>query len=372
MPIFGKNSVKSVELSKTQKELIAKAGSIYKDNFNGDCWLGRCIFLSWYCSLGNCDFCFRSTQKHKIKHPATARRTKESIYTEAFIAKTLNWKLEFITGGYGIYDFEDLVEISKTCSEIFKEKIWLNLGVLSSVQLAAFSPYIEGVVASVETLEPVLHKKVAPGKPLEPFGKMLENAKELGLKRSMTIVLGLGEPIKDYKYVKEWIEKYELDRITYYALRPVKDTPYLHGPSPESVAEWTARTRIDFPKIEIIVGTAETRLPEISTLLSAGCNAITKIPATKIFGTTGAEKIHEEIESAGRKFISELRNLPKGIDWKKEVYSVIKDEKLAEKVVNKIKDYEKNRLSKSYKDFDKISNNKEENKEKNICEPCEE
>ena len=366
MPITGKNTVKSVELTSKQKELIAKAGSVYSDNFNGDCWLGRCIFLSWYCALGNCDFCFRSTQKHKIQHPATARRTKESIYTEAFIAKKLNWKLEFITGGYGIYEFEDLIEISKTCSEIFEKKIWLNLGVLGRSQLEAFKPFIEGVVASVETLEPNLHNKVAPGKPLEPFAKMLKSAKELGLKRSMTIVLGLGEAVSDYKYVKEWIEKYELDRITYYALRPVKDTPYLHGPDPEIVAEWIALTRIDFPKIEIIVGSAETRLPEISVLLAAGANAITKIPATKIFGTTGAEQIHAEIKSANRKFISELRRLPKDLDWEKEVNSVIENKKLAEKIIEKIKDYEKNRLSKSYKEFDKIasSNNKS-------CESCE-
>lgn len=374
MPVENKNTVNSVKIDSELKKLVDKANSIYHENFNGDAWLGRCIFLSWYCALGDCDFCFRSTQKHKIKHPATARRTYESIYTEAFLAKVLNWKLEFLTGGYGIFEFSQIVEIAKTVSEIFGEKIWVNLGTLGKKQFEQLLPYIEGYVASVETLEPKLHKKVAPSKPMTPYDKSLKIAKELGLKTSITIVLGLGEPIEDYAYVKEYIKKYDLDRITYYALRPVMNTPYTQGPSPEFVSEWIAKTRIDFPKIEIIVGTAETRIAEISTLLKAGANAITKIPATKIFGTSGAEKIHEQVKVAGRKFISELMHLPKNINWEKEVNSAIKDETLANKIISKIKDYEVNRLNKKYKDFDKLENKSNNKKETSStsCESCRE
>ena len=354
MPLQEKNNVKEVNVPETLKNTLKQAKTAYFEHFNGECWLGRCIFLSWYCSLGDCDFCFRSTQKHKIKFPATARRRKESIYAEAFIAKTHNWKLEFLTGGYGIYDFEDLVEITKTCSEIYDEKIWLNLGVLGKPQLEKFKPYIQGVVASVETLEPILHKKVAPSKPLKPFETMLENAKQMGLKTSMTIVLGLGEDISHYKYVFDWIKKYELDRITYYSLRPVKGTPYEKGPEPEYIAEWIAKTRINFPKIEIIIGTAETRIPEIHLLLEAGANAITKIPATKIFGTTGAQEINSQVEKAGRKFTSELVNLKK-VDWKKEVDKISVEDEMKEKIVEKIKDYEQNRLKKGFKEFKSVS-----------------
>lgn len=353
MSITGKNTVNEIKVDERLKQKIYVAKSKYNQNFDGECWLGRCIFLSWYCSLGNCDFCFRSTQKHKIKFPAHARRRKESIYAEAFIAKKLGWKLEFITGGYGIYDFNDLVEIAKTCSEIYEEKIWLNLGALSKAQLEEFKPYIQGVVASVETLEPVLHKKVAPGKPLTPFEKMMTNAKELGLKRSMTIVLGLGEKINDYKYVEEWIKKYELSRITYYALRPVKGTPYEKGPDPEYVAEWIAQTRINFPNIEIIVGSAETRIPEIHLLLEAGANAITKIPATKIFGTMGAKQIHEEVKKSARTFTSELLVMPE-TNWEEELERTTLDVEMKKRVIERIHDYEKNRLAKDYKEFKQI------------------
>lgn len=375
MPIEGKNTVKEVIIDDELKSLLSQAKITYDENFNGDAWLGRCVFLSWYCALGDCDFCFRSTQKHKIQHPATARRTYESIYSEAFIAKVLNWKLEFLTGGYGIFEFDQIINIAKTISEIFGEKIWVNLGTLGKKQFEQLLPYIEGYVASVETLEPVLHKKVAPSKPMAPYDHSLKIAKELGLKTSITIVLGLGEPLEDYEYVKEYIKKYDLTRITYYALRPVMNTPYAHGPAPEFVAKWIAKTRIDFPKIEIVVGTAETRLPEISFLLKAGANAITKIPATKIFGTSGAERIHEQVKEAGRNFTSELMELPKDIDWEKEVSSVITDEVLKDKVVAKLKDYEVNRLNKRYKEFDKLEDKKKskskpsKNKDSS-CEPC--
>lgn len=354
MPIQNKNDVLNLTIDEELKILLADAKEVYRKNFSNDCWLGRCIFLSWYCSLGDCDFCYRSTQKHKIKFPENARRRKESIYTEAIIAKALNWKLEFLTGGYGIYDFEDLIEIAKVCSEIYQQKIWLNFGVLSRVQLEKFKPYVEGVVASVETLEPKLHKKVAPGKPLKPFQNMLNNARELGLKRSMTIVLGLGEPIKDYKLVKEWIKEYGLERITYYSLRPVKGTPYNKGPDPEYVAKWVAKTRIDFPKIEIVVGTAETRILEIHLLLEAGANAITKIPATKLFGTTGAEQITGEVRKAERNFVSELEKLPK-INWETEVNKLSITDDRKKKVLEKIEDYKKNRLLKKFKGFGTIT-----------------
>jgi len=296
----------------------------------------------------------------KIPDPQKAKRRKESLYTEALIAKKLDWKLEFLTGGYGIFPFPELVSISEVMHEIFEEKIWLNMGVMSKFQLEKLKPFVKGIVASIETLEPTLHYKVAPGKKLEPFSDMLKNAKELGFKTSMTIVLGLGEDESHYKYVYDYIKEHDLDRITYYALRPVKGTPYTNGPDPEYVAWWIAKTRVDFPKIEIAVGTSETRIPEINFLLRAGANIFTKLPSTRLFGTEGGVKIGEEVEKAGREFMSNFLSLPENLNWKKEVETlktIPEDSK--ERLVLKLEEYEVKRLNKKYMTFKSL-----------VCEPC--
>ena len=45
----------------------------------------RAIFFSWYCSKGDCKFCYMSTQKDKITDPKLAKRRKESIIAETII-----------------------------------------------------------------------------------------------------------------------------------------------------------------------------------------------------------------------------------------------------------------------------------------------
>ncbi|MCC7574460.1 radical SAM protein [Candidatus Woesearchaeota archaeon] len=300
MPVLSNNVVREVLLSDEQKVLVEKANKVFLDNFGKDVWFGRCVFLSWYCSKGTCDFCFRSTQKHKIAFAENARRSKESVYSEAIISKVCDWKLEFLTGGYDVYSFEELLMAAKICSEIFEEKIWINLGVLKKEELLALKPYVEGVVASLETVNEELHNKTCPDKPLQPYLDMLKEVEELGFKKGITVVLGLGESIKDYELTKKLIFDYKIDRITYYALRPVRGTPYSNGPAPEDVVEWIARTRIDFPLIEIMAGTAVSRIPEIKFFLEAGANGFTKLPATNIFGSSTAKELSVQAEQAGR------------------------------------------------------------------------
>ena len=52
----------------------------------------------------------------------------------------------------------------------------------------------------------------------------------------------------------ELIEETNLDRLTIFALHPIEGTPFKTGPDPYYYAEWIARTRIKFPKLEIIAG----------------------------------------------------------------------------------------------------------------------
>lgn len=338
MPVLENNVVKEVLLSDSQKDLVERANSIYLKEFGVDVWFGRCVFLSWFCSKGTCDFCFRSTQKHKISFAENARRSKESIFSEAIITKSANWKLEFLTGGYGVYSFDEILRASKVCSEIFKEKIWVNLGVLKNQELRDLKPYVEGVVASLETVNRGIHKKVCPDKDLDSYLGMLKVARSLGFKTGITIVLGLGEVIGDYVEVKKIIQDYGVDRITYYALRPVRGTPYSNGPAPEDVVEWIARTRIDFPKIEIMAGTAVSRLHEIKYFLLAGANGFTKLPATKIFGSSRAKRLKKEVEGAGRVFRSDFEFLDSS-SWEEVVGSLSLSDKEKQDLLAKLFDY---------------------------------
>jgi biotin synthase-like enzyme len=271
---------------------------------NNKVWFGRCIFLSWYCERGTCDFCFRSVAKHKIKQASDAKRSLGSVLAEALIIKACDWRIEFLTGGYGIYPFSEIVRFCKLVSEILEEKIWINLGTINNEQMDLLKPYVEGIVASTETCEPKLHNKVCPDKPLEPYYEMLEAVKKKGFKTSMTLVIGLGEKKSDYSYVKDVLTKYNLDRITVYALRPVNGTPYKEGPTGDDMSFWISSVRKDFPLIEIIAGTAIYRIDEIPLLLKSGANAITKLPATNIFNTSNGKKVEELIKDSGHEFIS--------------------------------------------------------------------
>lgn len=298
--------------------MIEQANKIYLENFPKESYYGRCIFLSWYCERGTCKFCFRSTIHHKVKHAPSAKRSMASILVEAVLAKNLGWNIEFLTGGYGIYPFEELTEIMKNVVEVYGKKIWINLGYFSEEELIQMKPYVEGVCCSLETVEKNLHDELCPDKPIEPYSEMLKTADKLGFKKSITIVIGLGEKEEDFELLKTFIQDHKLDRITFYALKPVKGTPFTRGPETEYYAKWIAKTRIAFPKMEIIAGTTARRYKETGLLLKAGANAITKFPATKLFGTEKAKTVEQEAKKAGRPMRGTLIKLSKK-DWNKEI-----------------------------------------------------
>lgn len=319
-------------------ELLKKAQEVYNENFKPIAWYGRCIFLSWYCDLGTCKFCFRSTIKHKIRYAKSAKRTIGSVLVEALLAKNLGWRIEFLTGGYRIFPIDELVKITERVSKVYGKKIWLNLGALKKEEIEKFRPYIEGIASSIETIDPELHDKICPDKPIEPYEEMFENAPDL--KKSITIVIGLGEKKKDFGLLKKFIEKYNLDRITFYALKPVKGTEFENskGPEIDDYLWWIAQTRINFPKLEIMAGTTPRRYEEVDLLLKAGANSITKFSATKLFGSETAKTVAQKVKDAGREFTSELVNLP-DIDWDKQIDELDLDDNIKEELREKLKSY---------------------------------
>ncbi|MBW2981474.1 radical SAM protein [Candidatus Woesearchaeota archaeon] len=303
-------------------------------------WFGRCIFVGWYCEKGSCKFCYRSTTSHKKKHAVKSRRSMASMITDAVIGKNLGWKFEYLTGGYSNWDINDIVEIAKNISNVYEDKIWINLGVLDSSDMEKLKPYVKGICASIETVDEKLHNKLCPDKPIKPYSDMLKLAKEKGFKTSITIVIGLGEDKKDIDSLFNFIQEHKLDRITFYALKPVKGTEFekTKSPSIEYYSWWIKETRKRFPKLEIIAGLTPKKVDYVKEILKAGATAITKFPAVRLFGSEKAELIEKMAREAGKEFVGTLTKLPK-IDWNKKVDKLSLDKELKEKIKVKLRLY---------------------------------
>ena len=99
----------------------------------------------------------------------------------------------------------------------------------------------------------------------------------------MTFILGLGETIKDFPLLKDFINKHNIPRIIFYALNPHLGTPFKKGPETSYYVKWLKLTRENFPKIKIIAGSWVNRLEEIHQLLNAGADYLTKFPSIKLF-----------------------------------------------------------------------------------------
>jgi biotin synthase-like enzyme len=288
--------------------LIQKAGAVYTKNFAPETWFERALFFSWYCGLRDCKFCFMSTQAPKKK----AIRSPASLITEAVLCKALGWRVSFLAGGIGAYTQERFLKLLEDVVEALGHKVWLNAGPLSQAELRACTPYIEGVVAAVETINPELHSYLCPSKPISPYEEMLEYARKLGLKGAATIVLGLGETRRDYSLLKRFLQKHNIAQLHYYSLNPQKGTIFEGKPSVSASEQawWIAKTRIDFPNLHISAGIWLSRADRVALLLKAGANSITKFPATRHFGSIGAKEVEAQARKAGRSFLGSLTELP--------------------------------------------------------------
>ncbi len=321
--------------------LIARASAIYAAHFSQNTSFERAIFLSWYCSKGDCTFCFMSTQKHKIAVPAMAKRRPESLVTEALLCRELGWNIEFLSAGYGAYRYDELLRVIRFIYAAYTKKMWLNIGTLNEKQLQDYAPYIEGVSGSVETLDPKLHDTVCPSKPLGPIIQTLDAAKARGYKTGITIIIGLGEDITHFLLLKKFIMQHQIDRITFYRLNPHEGTPFTEGPASDYYARWIALTRIAFPAIEIIAGSWVDRVDEIHLLLQAGANNITKFPSTSMFNSSFARRIEKEVRLGGRILQGTMTKLP-AKDWNAiidELDPVIFDSARKEKIKKRMQSY---------------------------------
>ncbi|EKF85297.1 radical SAM protein [Methanobacterium formicicum] len=282
-------------------EILQEANQITLKNHGNEITLERAIFLSWWCDKGDCSFCYMSSQKPLIQDPKKARRRVEAILAEAEMVRRMGWNIEFLSGGYGAFTTPEIKNIATQIHQITDNPVWLNVGITS--ELDAYGEEVTGVTGAVEVANPELHQKICPSKPLNDITTMLTTAGDLGFKKAITIILGLGETPEDLQYLWEMIRDLEIDRIIFYSLNPHPDTPYADTPQPASLyyAGVVAATRIKFPQLEIITGTWVDNLANIGPLILAGSNGITKFPLFKMFGTRYGRRVEEEVQWAGRK-----------------------------------------------------------------------
>jgi biotin synthase-like enzyme len=301
----------------------------------------RAIFLSWYCSKADCAFCYMSAQKDRIKNlkePRLARRSFASIFAEAIISQACGWEIEFISGGYDSFSAEELLFIIKGIYEITGKKQWLNIGVLDEDELKLFKPYVRGVIGTLECVNPELRKKICPSKPIKDILGMFAVCDKLGLKKGITVIIGLGETIDDFELLKKFIDKNKIMRITFYSLNPQKGTVFKSSPPIDYYEQWIRKTRQSFPELWITAGAWHDKTDYFSHLLKAGANNITKFPALRLFGTEKARNVEKQAELAGRRFAGTLTRLP-DVDWDKEVDKLDFDDELKKKVNDKLKSY---------------------------------
>ena len=281
-------------------DLIKKANDITLKNHGDLITLERAVFLSWWCDKGDCAFCYMSTQKEKIKDPKKARRNISNIYAESEMCKRLDWNIEFLSGGYESFTTQEIKTIATTIKDITGDGVWLNTGITDD--LDCYGSEIKGITGAVEVANPEIHERVCPSKKLDDISNMLDVAGDLGFKKAITIILGLGETLDDVDYIIDYIKDHKIDRVIFYSLNPHKETIYANSSQPASLyyAQVVAQVRLAFPDIEIICGTWIDNLANIGILILSGANGITKFPLFKMFGTKYGKRVEEEVKWAGR------------------------------------------------------------------------
>jgi len=190
--------------------------------------------------------------------------------------------------------------VAQEIHQLTGDPVWLNVGITKDID--SYGEEVKGITGAVEVANPSLQRQICPSKNLDDILEMLELAGDLGFKKAITIILGLGETPDDLNYLFRLIEDYGINRIIFYSLNPHQGTPYALEPQPASLyyAGMVAATRIRFPDLEIITGTWIDNLANIGLLLMAGANGLTKFPLFSMFGTGKGKRVEEEVRWAGR------------------------------------------------------------------------
>ncbi len=260
----------------------------------------RALFLSWFCSRGDCAFCYMSTQKKLIRDPRRARRSPGSIFAEAIISHACGWEIEFLSGGYDSYTLEEIAEIARNIRQITGKKQWLNIGALSYKEISVLGKHAQGYVGTLECANPALRRRLCPSKPLAEILQCFAACERLGLSKGITLIIGLGETIRDFAWFRDFVAKNRVERVTFYSLNPQKGTAFKTSPKLSYYRRWIELTRREFAQLHITAGAWSDKLEYFPGLVESGADSITKLPALRFFGTRKAHALERMLASAGR------------------------------------------------------------------------
>jgi len=322
-------------------ELIIKAREVYLNNFDNKTWFERSVFINWTCAIADCKYCFLSTKpKYNSLKGTTAIRSVESILAEILISTALGWKIGYITGGLRVESADYLIELLDKISLIAGEKVMMNFGPYSRQLVEKFSPHVSGMGSAVESFDENLHNFICPSKPLKSLLDFLSYLQEFNKNKLITIILGMGEKIKDVDLVIENIRKFEIEKIQLCFLKPQKNTIFSEVPSPDPnyMAYWISRIRIACPAVVIKVALVRSRINDVSLYLQAGANCFSRFMVFSDFGTSYAEQLEEGCRKASRKLVGEFYKLP-DIDVGGLVDKLPFNDELKKKILPKAKQY---------------------------------
>ncbi|MBI5398951.1 radical SAM protein [Candidatus Woesearchaeota archaeon] len=320
-------------------KILYDANQVFVRNHPPTAAFERAIFFGWHCAINDCKFCYMSTQPKEASGKLALRSTS-SILAEVIITKELGWQSGFFSGGINAKNPKQFRELLSYVTAITNEKVWVNIGPIARRHLELYAPYVCGVVGSIETVNPAVHDFVCPSKPASPYVKMFSAADTLGLKKAMTLILGIGETIDDFLLLEKFIHEHRIDKLHIYNLIP-HDGTYFEGAQPPSVeyqAVWIAKTRIAFPSLDIQAGIWEDKTEDMHLLLLAGANSISKFPALRKFGSSAAHEFEAEVQRAGRMMQGSLTTMPKR-DWNAIVDALPFDTPLKEGIREKLHTY---------------------------------
>lgn len=342
------HTVKKEELN----TLIAQAKVIFKENHKPETWFERSIFINWSCGIADCKYCYLSTMP---KNDKNALRSPASICAEALVCKMMGWKVGYLTGGLRVESTSYLIDLIDRINEVLGEKVMMNFGPYHETEINKLESHISGMGSAIESFDEELHNYICPSKPLKALERTLQVLKEKGLKKIITIILGMGEKMSDVDIVIEKINQYEITTLQLCFLKPQKDTPFenVPAPNPDYMAYWIAKVRIACPKINIKVALVDNRIEDLSLYLNAGANCFSRFMIFKDFNKPNAQALLDEAKKANRELLGRWKKMPE-IDLDKEMNKLDLDEEFkkvmkqkAEQYIKKLKKLEqKNQLHK--------------------------